>query len=247
MSDRTAWLNRLYTTLNLNVQNGRCCSLGQLNKLDDAEELDLPGIYFFFEKGETRQRDGTPRVVRVGIDGTSLKTRLWQHRWKRDQSQFRYYVYTAHIFQALERGEQFQQFIPELHKSFAEISDPIRSKMREFDEKWVRGYLEGMEFTWVPVARDLEAPKTIRRVERKAIGLLSNFPRDGLTQIDPSSLTWLGRHLMKQNLTQSKKLARMARVSESGLWLSQHVREAPSADWLDEFELLVGSLDKFPH
>jgi hypothetical protein len=118
--------------------------------------------------------------------------------------------------------------------------------MWEFDDMRVRGYLEGMEFTWVPVARDLEAPKNIRRFERKAIGLLSNFPREGVTQIDPPSPSWLGGLLTKEKLSQSKKLARMARVSESGLWLNQHVKEAPTADWLDEFESLVGSLDKFP-
>jgi hypothetical protein len=38
----------------------------------------------------------------------------------------------------------------------------------------------------------------------------------------------------------------MASISESGLWLYQHVKELPTADWLDEFESLVGRLDKFP-
>jgi hypothetical protein len=121
MLDRTAWLNRLYAILDLNAQNGRLYSLGKLNELYNAEELGLPGIYFFFEEGETRRIDGRHRVVRVGIAGTSLKTnltslktRLWQHRGKR-QSQFGYYVYTARVFHALEAGEPFQDFIPELH------------------------------------------------------------------------------------------------------------------------------------
>src|SRR5271156_2277476 len=130
MSDRTAWLNRLYAILDLNAQNGRHCSLGKSNELDNAEELDLPGIYFFFQEGETRRIDGRHRVVRVGIAGagrslktslTSLKTRLWQHRRKRDQSQFGYYVYTASVFHALDAGEPLQEFIPELTKNFAEI------------------------------------------------------------------------------------------------------------------------------
>jgi hypothetical protein len=250
MLDRTAWLNRLYAILDLNAQNGRRCSLGKSNELDSAEELDSPGIYFFFEQVETRQIDGRPRVVRVGIDGASLKTRLWQHRWKRDQSQFGYYVYTASVFRALEKGEPLQEFLPELNKYFAQIQEPLRAKMREFDKR-VQGYLEGMHFTWVPVAKDLdpiEAPKNVRRFERKAIGLLSNFPRDGVTQIDPPSPSWLGRLLTKENLSQSKNLAgsKMASISESGLWLYQHVKELPTADWLDEFESLVGRLDKFP-
>src|SRR5271163_1234466 len=102
MSDRMGWLDRLYAILDLNIRNGRHCSLGKLNELDSVEELDLPGIYFFFEKGEMRQLDGIHRVVRVGIDGASLKTRLWQHRCKRDQSQFGYIVYTAQVFHALD-------------------------------------------------------------------------------------------------------------------------------------------------
>jgi hypothetical protein len=168
MLDRTAWLNRLYTVLDLNVQNGRRCSLGKSNELDNAEELDLPGIYFFFEEGETRRIDGRHRVVRVGIDGASLKTRLWQHRWKRDHSQFGYYVYAASVFRALDAGEPFQEFIPELNKYFAQVPEPPRAKMREFDKR-VQSYLEGMHFTWVPIARDLdriEAPTKIRRFEQ---------------------------------------------------------------------------------
>jgi hypothetical protein len=154
------------------------------------------------------------------------------------------------MFDKIERGEPFDEFIVEVHKYFSQIPEPLRGKMLRFDKR-VQGYLEGMWFTWVPVTKNsdrVEGPKGIRFFEKKAIGLLSNFPREGIAQVDIPSPLWLGRYLTTENLRRSKSLLRskMASVLKSGLWVHQYVQQPPSGDWLHEFELLVQRLETLP-
>lgn len=71
MDDREREVERFYSVLD-KVAGGP-------TPLPDCQVVpEVPGVYFFFEKGEVR-RNGSPRVVRVGKSATLRSRLLNQH------------------------------------------------------------------------------------------------------------------------------------------------------------------------
>lgn len=183
------------------------------------------GVYFFFEPGELREDDRTPRVVRVGTHALTAtsKTKLWDrlrtHRGRvagrnpgggnHRASIFRLHVGTALI-------DRYGSF-PGAAETWGKGSSVPRDiRDREIAlEQAVSRHIGAMPVLWLAVP-DRHARATI---EQSCIALLSN--RDRLT-IDPPSTNWLGHHAGREALR------------ASGLWNVNHVDDVPSRNGLEQ-------------
>jgi hypothetical protein len=88
----------------------------------------------------------------------------------------------------------------------------------------VSDYIRQMSILWLSVD-DAAGPQSDRgKIERNAIGLLSNYNR---VVIDSPSVGWLGYHCDRE------------RVRNSGLWNNNHVDEDYDAQFLDLMERYV--------
>jgi hypothetical protein len=196
------------------------------------------GVYFFFEPGEVRDNERTPRVVRVGTHAVSrnsqatLWTRLIQHRGglrgvyagggNERTSQFRYLVGNA----LLRSGHLPPEAVVESWDNGQSAPPEIRRAEHAL-EVMVSNRIRAMPFLFVAID-DPSGPESIRKViERNSIALLSNFQRES---IDPPSASWLGLHSYE------------SKVRRSGLWNIDHVDEESNERFLTEFRHLVGEM-----
>ena len=204
---------------------------GPLKLSDCSGRMRWParGIYFFFERGESRE--GTSqgqRVVRVGTHAlkagsrSTLWGRLKQHQGvaKSSGGNHRGSIFRLIVGEALMNRDGYR--CPSWGKG-ASASKEVRKGELPLEQA-VSAKLGSMSVLWLPVEDD-PGPNSLRGyIECNAIALLSNYRQ---TPVDPPSPDWLGRHSSRE------------RVRRSGLWNSNHVDEAYDPDFLHTLGRLV--------
>jgi hypothetical protein len=192
----------------------------------------LRGVYFFFEDGELREDDRTPRVVRVGTHAVSAgsRTTLWnrlsQHRGfaRSGGGNHRGSIFRLHVGMAMLR-EQPEAFVSaQATWGRGSSADRTSRVSEEWLEKAVSRYIGEMPFLWVEVDDAPGATSRRQFVEANLIALLSNANKP---PIDPPSSTWLGHH--------SDRVA----IRESGLWNVNHVNATYTPEVLDMLEFHI--------
>jgi len=202
-----------------------------LSKCDGKMDWPKRGVYFFFEPGEYREDNETPRVVRVGTHAISLgsESTLWGRlRSHRGFLTGRYAGGGNHrgsIFRKLvgyailEKGGHHSDFPTWGQGQSATPS--VRNREHPIEVE-VSRHIREMPFLWLDV-NDEPGPTSDRKtIEKGAIALLSNRNKGEI--IDPSSENWMGRWCPK------------GAVRESGLWNSQHTDKKYDANFLRGFK-----------
>lgn len=186
------------------------------------------GVYYFFEKGETRSDSSELRVVRVGthaLKAGSTSTfwgRLRQHQGyiqgsKSGGGNHRSSVFRKHIGSAFINRDELKKKYP-YWESDSNINNKTRNAELEM-ERMVSEYIRAMPFLWIAVD-DVSGPGSKRgKIERSSIALLSNY--GSREQLDSSSTNWLGKSSANE------------KISKSGLWNVNHV-DARTRNHVDE-------------
>ncbi len=225
---RTRDINCFYEILG-NLET-KLSSNRMLSECDGKMDWFDQGVYFFFEKGETRDNINL-RVVRVGTHAvsqgsrTTLWSRLKAHKGIRNLS-------------GNHRGSVFRKLIGysliERDKlNFPHWGEGINAdkeiRLSEIDlERRVSTYIGNMPFLWLK-AEDEASKDSIRSyIEVNSIALLSNYEKD---PIDIKSSTWLGNH------------SGYEKIINSGLWNSDHVdKKTYHPSFLNKLNELVKEL-----
>lgn len=197
------------------------------------------GVYFFFEAGEERSTSGEgPRVVRIGTHAltagsrTTLWKRLSQHRGpaKSGGGNHRGSVFRLLVGEALmkRRGPGLKTWgvggsASDAARAHGIEPEAVREQERAL-EVAVSEAIGAMQVAWIQVD-DMPGSDSLRgRIERNAIGLLSNSSGPPM---DPASAAWLGRSCDHE------------RVTRSNLWNNNHVDEAYDPAFLDQMARAV--------
>lgn len=220
-------INRFYDLLN-KLEN----KIGKHLLLDCNAQMNWPqkSIFFFFEKGELRDKSNKKRVVSIGYttgknDRDSLWARLRKHRGtvagkhagggNHRESNLRLHLGTALIKRdAIDCPSWGKRF-----KANAEIRGAEYSV-----EKLVSQKLNSMPFLWLELDSRTESQDFARFMEKNAIALLSNY---GKAPLDEPSDSWLGNFCTNPF------------VQRSGLWNVEYVSENYNPDFMEEFRSLV--------
>jgi hypothetical protein len=215
-----------------------------LRDCDGRRSWPKRGVYFFFERGETRRtsRDG-PRIVRVGThalkarSSTTLWNRLSQHRGvtQTGGGNHRGSIFRLLVGEAIIRRDALHVDSWGVGQSLTEASARLGRSVAELKgseapvEAAVTRHIGDMPFVWIAVDDD-PGPGSVRGViERNAIALLSSWHR---TPVDPVSPRWLGQHSGRE------------RVRASGLWNNDHVEDTHDAAFVD---MLAGAIARTAH
>ena len=175
-----------------------------------SEELPLNGIYFFFEDGESYEKDGVKleRIVRVGThrEQGNFRRRIWYHyNGNKNGSVFRKHLGGALIARDDPSDKRLSQWLAQDTPTYPEIEELVSRILRN-----------RFHFRYVMV----DDPDERLRLEECLIATLA-----GCQSCKPSS-NWLGRY------------AKDEKIRLSGLWNSQHVDSMlPSrdSDWFSRF------------
>ena len=197
----------------------------QLRHCDGKMGWPKGGVYLFFEEGECRNaQPAGRRVVRVGTHAltatskTSLWNRLKQHLGSgHGGGNHRGSVFRLHVGAALikKHGSHAVYLNWGMGASAnRDVTDSERSM-----ECQVSDYIGRMPILWLAVT----TPEMRARIERNAIGMLSN--KDNPT--DPQSAAWLGNF--------STRTA----IRGSGLWNVNHTNDVYDPSFLDDLEDLI--------
>jgi hypothetical protein len=164
------------------------------------------GLYFFFERGETRHNSPEARVVRVGTHGVSSgsKATLWNrlrtHRGTADGlGNHRSSIFRLHVGAAISVVE------PRLAVATWGVGQAAESSTRKGEnglERAVSERIGAMEVLWLAIEDQPSSTSDRAYLERNIIGLLSGHTRPH----DPPSDTWLGQSSPEP------------RIRTSGLW-----------------------------
>ncbi len=222
-------LNRFYEILKKIEQK-----TGGKRILNDCNaRMNCPrrGIYFFFEKGESRQNEREPRVARIGTHAVSAnaKSTLWRrlkaHKGRdggkhEGGGNHRGSIFRLHVGTAIinREGLSFDSW-----GIGSSGGADLRDKEHPLEIR-VSETIRSMPFLWLEADDDL-GPNSIRKyIERNSIALLSNFNRES---IDPPSPGWLGQYCSNE------------KVRKSGLWNVDHVDEGYDTAFLEVLSRLV--------
>jgi len=105
----------------------------------------------------------------------------------------------------------------------------VRERERPLENK-VSSYIGEMPFLWLKVD-DEPSPVSLRGyIERNSIALLSNYGKPQSEVVDSPSEEWLGKHSDRE------------KISQSGLWNSNHVDARYDNAFLSELEKLVSQM-----
>jgi hypothetical protein len=175
-----------------------------------SEELPLNGIYFFFEDGESCEKDGAKleRIVRVGThrEQGNFRRRIWYHyNGNKNGSVFRKHLGGALIARDDPSDKRLSQWLAQDTPTYPEIEELVSRILRN-----------RFHFRYVIV----DDPDERLQLEECLIATLA-----GCQSCKPSS-NWLGRY------------AKDEKIRLSGLWNSQHVDSMlPSrdSDWFSRF------------
>jgi hypothetical protein len=225
VTERQQWLDDLYGLLDLVEQH--CGGKRELADCDGRSGWPRRGVYFFFERGETREDDTTPRVVRVGTHGlrpskSTLWGRLRQHKGSSGGSMpgggnHRGSIFRLHIGCTLLASDEWPLSIRDSWEVGQSATTSVRMSEYPLEQEVTRRIGE-MPFLWLAVD-DEPGPKSDRaRIEAGAISLLSNLDRPPL---DPPSPSWLGSRSPRRS------------IRESGLWNVDHVEREPDPGCLE--------------
>ncbi|MFO7961542.1 MAG: hypothetical protein R6U94_11405 [Nitriliruptoraceae bacterium] len=226
MVDRRARLEEFYGAVDR--LRGRLGGARTLASASGRDGWPTHGIYLFFEPGELREDDRTPRVTRVGThaltatSSTTLWTRLAQHRGtlagaNPGGGNHRGSIFRLHVGTALIARDQHAD-APDWGRG---SSAPREVRDAEVElERTVSDHIRAMPMLWLAV-EDRQDRATI---ERDLIALLSNANRPA---IDPPSAGWLGHH------------ADRPAIRTSGLWNVHHIDRHHQGDGLDRFTALI--------
>jgi hypothetical protein len=185
------------------------------------------GLYFFYERGETRST-GRPRVVRVGTHAlsrtsrTTLWQRLAQHRGhtrgsNRGGGNHRSSVFRLHVGAALLRRDHAPA---ELIESWlGSRPDPRYRETERAHERRVSDYIGAMPLLWLSVPTRGDGTSERGYLERNSIGLLSRSAGG----VDQASPDWLGKYAVNPAVVRSE------------LWNVNHVDDEYDARFLDLF------------
>jgi hypothetical protein len=172
--------------------------LGMRRLVNCRGTMDWPkqGVYFFVERGETREI-GELRVVRVGTHAVSRnsKTRLWDRLRMHRGTLFGKYSgggnHRASVVRKLVGSAIIQkEYLQSDSWGIGQSAKEHFRKAEHYIEVKVSNYIRNLPFLWLR-AEDKASPNSIRSViERNAIALLSNFNKHDI--IDPPTSNWLG-------------------------------------------------------
>lgn len=185
------------------------------------------GVYFFFERGETRpSMPHQPRVVRVGTHGlhvgarSTLYGRLRQHRrLNNGGGNHRGSVFRKHAGTALLARYGTSRCCPSW--GVGNHVDPITRGAEQWIECEVSWYLGSMSLLWIDID-DEPGPQSDRGfIERNAVGLLASR--------EAASANWLGRN------------AAHPIIQTSNLWNVNHVQHVVEDGFLERLSRLVDS------
>ncbi|MFW9887742.1 MAG: hypothetical protein ACFFER_06135 [Candidatus Thorarchaeota archaeon] len=191
--NRLAAINRFYSSLS-ELENW----LGEkrlLSQCDGRMKWPRRGVYFFFEKGETRENSNNERVVRVGThavskgSGTTLWNRLRTHRGTisgphKDGGNHRGSIFRLHVGTAILNRKRLRDDYPTWGRG-SSASRKIRNKEYPI-EKRVSHHIRSMPFLWLEVDDEPSKHSMRAYLERNAIALLSNYQKLGtINAIDP--------------------------------------------------------------
>ena len=228
MAKRTDDLEHFYAVLDL-LESG----IGGKRMLSLCDgNMDWPrhGVFFFFERDESRSRSGDgPRVVFVGTQGvtrdsrSSLWNRLSTHRGSARTGGGNH---RGSIFRLLV-GEALMERYPECAVDTWNDLKARISQMGEAElelERMVSRAIGQMPFLWLEVD-DPSGPESDRKhLKRNAVALLSCYSG---VPVDPPSDNWLGNYSPRE------------KIRRSGLWNQEHVEDDYDPDFLSELENLV--------
>lgn len=229
--DDVVGLYALLDDLSRRVRGTRC-----LANCTGRSGWPAKGVYFFFERGETRTTSGTgPRVVRVGTHAltSTAKASLWQ-RLSAHQGfvaggsagggNHRSSVFRLHVGAAVLAHDG------EIHATWGKGSSAPRAvRLAEHPiELRVSQQIRAMPFLWLDVTGGFDDGCAARaRIEANTIALLSNRDLAAEVAIDTPSADWLGSH------------SRSADVRGSGLWNVRHVGDRYAPAFLEELQALI--------
>lgn len=196
----------------------------RLGDCDPATDPIIGGVYFFFEKGERRSGSGEgDRVVRVGKCKNFRRRVSRQHKGPLDEmvrgSVFRRWVHNALFLK--HRETEFADWPDISQENIAGMLEVLSLDRQQRLARATSKHMWPMELLFVPIGRETSR----RYIERNAIALLSEYDVDD--PFDPPSRRWLGRH------------SRSDRVSNSGLWNSNHVADEYDPDFLNRLARYV--------
>ena len=175
-------------------------------------QLPEKGVYFFFEKGETRDNNRSNRIVRVGTHAAianskaTLYDRLYNHKGSNDLTgNHRGSVFRKLIGFSLSNKDNldFKYWGDKSKKSDRNVKNtekPLEVKVSQ--------YLHSMTFTVLEVPGISAKDNDRALIEENSISLISNYYK---TPIDKCSTKWLGLY------------SNDAKVISSGLWNSDYV------------------------
>ena len=215
-------LERFYGLLDILEENtgGR----RRLSDCDPATDPGIAGVYFFFEKGERREKSGKgDRVVRIGKCTSYCRRVSTQHKGPADEmvrgSVFRRWVHNALFLKF--RETEFADWPDITEENIAGMLEALNLDRQQRLARATSKHMWPMELLFVPIGRE----SSRQYMERNAIALLSEYGVDD--PIDPPSRRWLGRH------------SRSDRIRSAGLWNSNHVADEYEPEFLDRLERYV--------
>lgn len=230
---RLSHLKKFYTLMKALERN-----IGSKRKLGNTHgRMYWPqqGVYFFFEKGESRKRSGNgERVVRVGThalnprENTTLWRRIRSHRGTMAQpgTAQRNSVFRKWAGNSLCRTHFVDDCPP-----WPQLRHELSHEEQMDVESWINDHMLPMNHLFLPV----DDREDRAYIERKAIGLLSEYGED--KKIDPAPRRWLGRYCDSE------------RVRKSGLWQSDYVDDlydSRDSNFLNVFSDYVDEADDHP-
>ncbi len=218
-------LDRLYRALG-SLESG----LGGkrlLSKCTGQQAWPRNGVYFFFEPGEYRSRDGEPRVVRVGTHGVSRgsKATLWNRlRTHRGTSNglgnHRSSIFRLHVGAAIAAKDTS---LAVSSWGVGQAANPAVRRKEQRLERAVSSYIGTMSILWLAI-KDKASPASDRAyIERNLLGLLVGKAGS----VDLPSANWLGRFSPDE------------RIRNSGLWNLNFLDYAYSREFLDVLDEYV--------
>jgi hypothetical protein len=188
------------------------------------------GVYFFFERGETRpSANFSERIVRVGTHGlkpnskSTLYGRLSQHRGAANGGgNHRGSIFRLHVGKAL-----LERDADSLRSSSwgQKPSAPREIRLAEKPvEEAVSNYMQNFKVLWLAIPDDPGPGSGRGFIERNSIGLLAGR--------EPASPNWLGN------------FSGNASVIRSHLWNVNHIDHKLELGFLDALESYVSKMAK---
>ncbi len=199
--------------------------------LNDLTSNNFPtqGVYFFFEDGEFRTYNKTPRIVRVGTHAAranscaTLYSRLLQHKGnKKGGGNHWGSVFRKLVGSAIIRKNGLHEIYPYWLDKSKKRDNNVKYSEKQL-EVLVSSYLATLKFISLEVSGPSHKGNDRDIIETNSIALLSNYNRP---VIDAPSHNWIGLF----------STSRDNKVIRSGLWNDKCVEKDCDSSFLEKFE-----------